>query len=659
MEEKIRTLTEKLLYYSRKYYVDDAPEISDYTYDQLLRELKALEEQYPQFKQPVSPTDRVGGEALKEFSQVVHTVPMESLQDAFSYEEIRAFDQRVKEVFPDAEYVVEPKIDGLSVSLRYENGVFVEGATRGDGQVGEDVTQNLKTIRDIPLTLPEKIPSLLVRGEVYMPKASFEKLNEERDREMQPLFANPRNAAAGSLRQLDSKITARRKLRVFIFNLQAAEGFSFETHNRILHEIQRLGFPVTPGFQSFRDIDDVFREIEKLGEKRAELPYEIDGAVIKVNQLAQREKLGRTSKFPKWAIAFKYPPEQKMTKILDIAVNVGRTGVLTPLAVLEPVSVAGSIISRATLHNRDFIREKDIRIGDTVMIQKAGDIIPEVVSVDLKKRPETAEIFEMPNVCPSCGEVVSADSDSPFIRCINSECPAQLMKNIVHYVSKDAMDIDGLGISQIERFISEGLVHTPADLYLLRKENIMNLDRFGEKSAENIIGAIERSKTQNLDRLIYALGIREVGRKAGKILAASFQTMDSLAGASSEQLTDIPDIGPVTADYITGYFANPGNLDLIRRLSEAGVNMTYQVSEQTKIFEGKIFVLTGTLSRYTREEASSLIESRGGKVSGSVSRKTTFVVAGEKSGSKAAKAKDLGISILTEEEFETMLSKVD
>lgn len=655
MEEKIKALTEKLLYYSRKYYVDDSPEISDYTYDMMLRELKALEELYPQFKQPVSPTDRVGGEAIKEFSQVIHTVPMESLQDAFSFEEIEAFDRRVKEVFPDAEYVVEPKIDGLSVSLEYENGVFVRGATRGDGQVGEDVTQNVKTIRDIPLTLPESVPHLIVRGEVYMPKASFEELNLQREKEMQPLFANPRNAAAGSLRQLDSKITAQRKLSIFIFNLQSSEGLAFENHNMILKKIQSLGFPVTPGFDTFHNIQDAFARIREIGEERATLPYDIDGAVIKVNSLAQRVRLGRTSKFPKWAIAYKYPPEQKTTKIVDIQVNVGRTGALTPLAVLEPVAVAGSMISRATLHNRDFIREKDIRIGDTVTIQKAGDIIPEVVSVDFKKRPETAAVFAMPEICPSCGQPVVPDEDGPFIRCINSECPAQLMKNIVHYVSKDAMDIDGLGISQIDRFISEGLIHNPADLYTLRREDIMVLDRFGEKSADHMIQAIEASKQQNLDRLIYALGIREVGRKAGKILGEAFGSMAALVSASEDALTAIPDIGPVTAEYITGYFRNPGNLDLISRLAAAGVNMSYQGSSEAKIFAGKTFVLTGTLAKYTREEATVQIETRGGKVSGSVSKRTTYVLAGEKSGSKEEKARTLGIPVISEEDFEKMM----
>lgn len=655
MEEKIKALTEQLLYYSRRYYVDDSPEISDYSYDMMLRELKTLEENYPQFKQPVSPTDRVGGEALKEFSQITHTVPMESLQDAFDYDEIRAFDRRVKEMFAEAEYVVEPKIDGLSVSLRYENGVFVEGATRGDGVVGEDVTQNLKTIRDIPLTLPEKIPQLLVRGEVYMPRASFEELNRQRKEEGQPLFANPRNAAAGSLRQLDSKVTAKRKLSVFVFNLQASDGLFFDSHNMVLKKIQQLGFPVTPGFETFREIEDVIKEIEKLGKKRSSLSYDIDGAVIKVNNLSQREKLGRTSKFPKWAIAFKYPPEQKTTKILGISVNVGRTGALTPLAVLEPVFVAGSMISRATLHNKDFIREKDIRVGDTVTIQKAGDIIPEVVSVDFKKRPDSAEKFEMPRICPSCGEKVAEDPDGPFIRCVNSECPAQLMKNIVHYVSKDAMDIDGLGHSQIERFISEGMIRNPADLYTIKKEQISVLDRFGEKSAENIISAIEKSKTRNLDRLIYALGIREVGQKAGKILAATFLQMDALISASAEQLTEIGDIGPVTAAYIIRYFANPGNLDLIARLAEAGVNMQYQSSGEKKIFEGKTFVLTGTLEKYTRDEATALIEARGGKTSGSVSKKTSFVLAGEKSGSKEQKARALGISVISEADFNRML----
>lgn len=654
MEEKIKELTDKLNYYSKKYHEDDNPEISDYDYDMMLRELVKLEEEYPQFKQLDSPTLRVGGEPLKGFEQVNHRVQLQSLQDAFSYEEILAFDKRVRKDFPDVEYVVELKIDGLSVSLEYENGIFIRGATRGDGFVGENVTENLRTIKTIPLSLNKKIPRLVVRGEVYMPRESFIKLNEDRELNELPLFANPRNAAAGSLRQLDSKITAGRNLSIFIFNLQEAEGFSPQTHSESLQKLSELGFKVSPYYNVYNNIEDVFKEVQRLKELRDSLPFDIDGAAIKVNSFTQREELGSTTKVPKWSIAYKYPPETQTTKILEIQVNVGRTGVLTPLAVLEPVTVSGSVVGKATLHNKDIVAQKDIREGDTVTIQKAGDIIPEVVEVDFSKRPENSVPFRMPDSCPACGEKVFPDEDSPFIRCINSECPAQLVKNIIHYVSKDAMDIDGVGRAQIERFINEGLIHSAADLYKIKKEDIAVLERFGEKSADNIIKSIKESKNRNADRLIYALGIRGVGQKAGKILAEKFRNIENLRNATVEELVTIDEIGPVTALYITEYFQNKKNIEFLNELVEIGVNTEYQSKIKNNKFSGLTFVLTGTLKNYSRDEMTSLIEEFGGKVSSSVSKKTSYVVAGEKSGSKEEKAKSLGVKIISEEEMEQL-----
>lgn len=657
MEEKIRELTEKLRYYSKKYYVDDSPEITDYEYDMMLRELAELEKKYPEFKQENSPTERVGGEALKEFAQVTHQVKMESLQDAFSTEELLAFDRRVKAIFPDAKYVVEYKIDGLSVELEYRNGKFIRGATRGDGNVGEDITANLKTVREIPLEIDGSIPYLLVRGEVYMPKKSFAALNAEREEEGQPLFANPRNAAAGSLRQLDSKITAKRKLGIFIFNIQASEGFDYEnSHKKGLDRLKKLGFTVSPETRIFSDIENAVNEVERLGKLRPTLPFDIDGAVIKVDDINERQALGSTTKVPKWAIAFKYPPEQQETKITDIQINVGRTGVLTPLAILNPVVVAGSTVSRATLHNIDFIRQKDIRIGDFATVQKAGDIIPEIVKIDPAKRPESSEVFKMPEFCPACGEPVYKDEDGPFVRCVNAACPAQTVRNLIHFVSKDAMDIEGLGKSQIERLSSLGMIKTAADIYRLTESDFKDLDRFGEKSVSNLLGAIEASKSRNLDRLIYALGIREVGAKAAKTLAERYKTVEALETATAESLVKIPDIGPVTAEYITEFFSIEKNRRLVKELKEAGLNTEYKSGVKDGLFEGMTFVLTGTLENYTRDEASELIESRGGKVSGSVSKKTTYVLAGEKSGSKETKARELGVKIITEQDLEKMLN---
>ncbi len=655
IKKKIKALTDKLLEYSEKYYTYDSPEITDFEYDRLSRELSELEKQYPMYALPYSPTQRVGGQILQGFEEVVHEVEMESLQDAFSYEELEAFDKRVKNVFPDAEYVTELKIDGLSVSLTYENGILTRAATRGDGKIGENVTANIKTIASVPLKLSCPVKKLIVRGEVYMPRKAFEKLNEQRDMEGEHPFANPRNAAAGSLRQLDSSVTASRNLDIFIFNLQKCEDKNFSTHSETLDFLKTLGFRVSPYYNRFKTIHDAFEEISRLGQLRDTLSFDTDGAVIKTNDLLMREKLGKTTKFPKWAIAYKYPPEQKETEILGIQVNVGRTGVLTPLAVLNPVFCAGSTISKATLHNKDFIAERDIRIGDTVIIQKAGDIIPEVVKTIKEKRPSSTKKFEMPSVCPACGEQVVPDEDSPVLRCINSECPAQLLKNIIHFAERDAMNIDGLGEGIISRFSEEGLISSAADLYRLKKADISNLERFGEKSADNLLVSIENSKKQNLNNLIYALGIRQVGQKASKILAARFGTIDALIAATKEELTVIEDIGPVTAGYIREYFSNKKNLHFIFRLKEEGINTNYKSDLKDNRFEGLTFVLTGTLSGFTRDEASSIIESFGGKVSSSVSRKTSFVIAGAEAGSKLTKAENLGVKIIDEAEFSRMI----
>ena len=655
VKKRMDELVSLINYHAKKYYTEDAPEISDYDYDMLNRELVSLEEQYPQFKSAQSPSLRVGGAVLKGFDEVRHEVPLDSMQDAFSFDEVADFDRRVRQTFPETEYVVELKIDGLSVALEYIDGKFVRGATRGDGQVGEDVTENLKTVKAIPLTLFEPYPHrLIVRGEVYMPKKSFEALNIERENNGENLFANPRNAAAGSLRQLDSRIAAKRNLEIFVFNLQLSDGEIPQTHTETLDYLKKLGFCTSPYYNKYSYVDDVVAEISRLGEKRGELPFDIDGAVVKVNSLSQRKALGSTVKFPRWQVAYKYPPEKKETVLEDIQINVGRTGVLTPLAVLKPVLLAGSVVARATLHNRDFIAEKDIRIGDTVVIQKAGDIIPAVVEVVLSKRLENSVPFEMPKTCPVCGQEVVADSDSPFVRCINVECPAQLVRNIIHFVSKDAMDIEGCGEQQVERFIFEGLIRSAADLYKLDFDRIKNMDRFGEKSAENLKNAIEKSKTNNLDRLVFALGIREVGSKAAKLLSERFKSLDALIAADEQQLISIDEIGLVTARYILDYFQNPKNLDLISELRDAGVNFTFTSDRVSDAFAGMTFVLTGTLPTYTRDEASAIIESLGGKTSSSVSKKTTYVLAGEDAGSKLTKAQQLGVTIIDEAEFRRM-----
>ena len=637
-----------------RYYVLDDPTMPDYEYDRMLRRLEELESQHPEEIVPDSPTQRVGGQALESFRQVEHPVPLESLQDVFSPEEVEDFCRRMDENLEKTVYSVEPKVDGLSVALEYRDGLFVQGATRGDGRVGEDVTENIRTIRSIPMTLPDKLPRLIVRGEVYMPKTVFHRLNREREERGESLFANPRNAAAGSLRQLDPKICARRSLDIRVFNLQLAQGRDFSGHSESLAYLEEQGFPVIPRKQLSRP-EEINEEIRRLNEEREDLPFDMDGAVVKLDSLSDREIVGSTAKCPRWAIAYKYPPERKPSRVVDIVVQVGRTGVLTPKVVVEPVRLAGTTVTTATLHNQDFIAERDIRIGDTVVVQKAGEIIPEVVAVVLEKRPPEAVPYRMPTACPVCGAPVVRDADGAALRCTGAECPAQLHRNLTHFASRDAMDIEGMGPAVMSQLIAEGLVKTPADLYFLTKEQLSSLERMGEKSAENALRAIDASRSRGLERLLYALGIRQVGQKAGKTLAAHFRTFDALAAASKEELTAIDDVGAVTADYIRAWLESPQSQHLIGRLREAGVSMEAAEAPAGDQFKGMTFVLTGALERFTREEAAALIEARGGKASGSVSKKTTYVVAGENAGSKLRKAGELGIPVLTEEAFAALL----
>ena len=638
-----------------RYYVLDDPTMSDYDYDRKLRRLEELEAAHPEEIVPDSPTQRVGGEPLESFQQVEHPVPLESLQDVFSPEEVSEFTQRMTQAVEAPAYTVEPKVDGLSVALEYRDGVFVQGATRGDGRVGEDVTENLRTVRSIPMTLPEKLPRLIVRGEVFMPKTVFHKLNQQREEREEAPFANPRNAAAGSLRQLDSKICAQRRLDIRVFNLQLAEGRAFATHGETLDYLASQGFPVIP-FQRLADDGAINREIVHLNETRESLPFDMDGAVVKLDSLAERAALGSTAKCPRWAIAYKYPPERKPSKVLDIVVQVGRTGVLTPKVIVEPVRLAGTTVTNATLHNQDFIDEKDIRIGDTVVLQKAGEIIPEVVEVLGDLRPEGTVPYHLPALCPVCGAPVARDPDGAAIRCTGAECPAQLHRNLTHFASRDAMDIEGLGPAVMAQLIDKGLVKSPADLYFLRREELAALDRMGEKSAANLVSAIDASRSRGLERLLYALGIRQVGQKAGKVLAAHFGTFDALAAAGEEELTAIDDVGAVTAAYIREWLENPQSKHLMDRLREAGVSLEAAQKPAGDQFKGLTFVLTGALERFTREEAGALIEARGGKVSGSVSKKTSYVVAGENAGSKLRKAGELGVPVLTEEDFAALLA---
>ena len=633
-----------------EYYVLDKPTMSDYDYDHKLRRLEELEQAHPETVTPDSPTQRVGGQALSSFEPVQHRVPLESLQDVFDFDEVRAFDQRVQSAVAGAVYVVEPKVDGLSVALEYENGLFVRGATRGDGQVGEDVTANLRTVRSIPLRVDGAPEHLIVRGEVFMPKKVFHALNDERERRGEAMFANPRNAAAGSLRQQDPKIAAQRKLDILVFNVQWSDGVAFQTHEETLDYLAQKGFKVIP-HKLCTTMDQVTERITQIGEDRDQFSFDIDGAVVKVNDLSQRAVLGSTAKFPRWAAAYKYPPEVKPSRLTDIVVQVGRTGVLTPKAVLEPVRLAGTTVTSATLHNQDFISDKDIRIGDTVLVRKAGEIIPEVLSVVLDKRPADSRPYFLPKTCPVCGAPVERDEDGAHMRCTGAECPAQLLRNLTHFASRDAMDIDGLGVAVVENLVNAGLVKTPGDLYFLKEEDVAELDRMGKKSAQNLMAAIERSKSQDLARLIYAFGIRQVGQKAGKILAARFKTMDALEQATLEELTAVNDVGEITARSILTWLESPQSRHLIARLRQAGVNMTAAEQGSDQRFAGMTFVLTGGLEQFTRDQAAAMIEDRGGKSAGSVSKKTTYVVAGEGAGSKLKKALDLGIPVLTEQEF--------
>ena len=647
---EIKELREKLNENARLYYTLDASTMSDYEYDQLYRRLQELEAAHPEEITPDSPTQRVGDAVLNDFAEVRHPVPLESLEDVFDGDEVKGFLSKVLETLPRAEYSVEPKVDGLSVALEYRDGRFYQGATRGDGRVGEDVTGNLRTVRSIPKNLPEKLPRLIVRGEVYMARSVFDRINEELELEGKPLLANPRNAAAGSLRQKDPKVCAKRQLDIAVFNLQLVEGRSFATHSETLDYLREQGFPVIP-HMVLRDPEEILEQIQKLGDNRMDFPYDIDGAVVKLNDLSDRSILGSTAKCPKWAVAYKYPPEQKESRVADIVVQVGRTGVLTPKAVLEPVRLAGTTVTNATLHNQDYITEKDIRIGDTVVVQKAGEIIPEIVSVVKEKRPEGTKPYHLPDKCPVCGAAVLRDPDGAAVRCTGAECPAQLLRNMIHFASRDAMDIDGVGPAVLQQLIESGLVSNPADLYDLRAEQLEGLDRMGKKSAQNAVDAIARSKENDLWRLIFALGIRQVGAKAAKILATHFGSMDGLRRATAEELTEIDDVGAVTADYITRWMQSDQAADLLARLQKAGVNMECHQELVDRRFAGMTFVLTGALTRFTREEAGEMIELRGGKVSSSVSKKTTYVVAGENAGSKLKKAGELGVSVLSEEEF--------
>ena len=652
--QEILALRRELNQANYEYYVKDDPTMSDYDYDHKLRRLEELEGAHPELVTPDSPTQRVGGKALESFTQVTHRVPLESLQDVFDFDELRAFDQRVRGVEPNVAYSVEPKVDGLSVALEYRDGQFARGATRGDGLVGEDVTENLKTVKSIPLSIPDVPGTLIVRGEVYMPKKVFHALNEEREKRGEALFANPRNAAAGSLRQLDPKIAAQRRLDIAVFNIQWAENEEFHSHTEGLNYLAAKGFKVIPHV-TCSAIEEAVAQVTAIGEGRENYPFDIDGAVIKVDDLAQRQTLGSTAKFPRWAAAYKYPPEVKPSRLTDIVIQVGRTGVLTPKAVLEPVRLAGTTVTSATLHNQDFIAEKDIRIGDTVLVRKAGEIIPEVLSVVMDKRPADAVPYRFPEVCPECGAPVARDEDGAHIRCTGAECPAQLLRNLAHFASRDAMDIEGLGIAVVENLVKAGLVKTPGDLYFLREEDVAGLERMGKKSAQNLMAAIEKSKSQDLSRLLFAFGIRQVGQKAGKILAQRFGSLDKLQNAAVEELTAVDDIGAITAQSIVDWFASPQSQHLIERLKEAGVNMQAEEKGADQRFAGKTFVLTGTLDRFTRAEATQMIEDRGGKAAGSVSKKTTYVVAGEAAGSKLRKAQELGVPVLTQEEFLALL----
>ena len=658
IQQEIRQLTRELLRHARLYYNEDAPEIPDYEYDAMQRRLRELEEQYPQYALPDSPTRRVIGTVLEGFAQVRHPYPMESLQDVFSFDEILEFHRRVQEQFPGMEYTVELKIDGLSVCLQYEEGRFVRGATRGDGQVGEDVTENLRTVFDIPMELQDKRP-LWIRGEVFMPVKVFQRLNAQREAAEETPFANPRNAAAGSLRQLDSSVCARRKLSIYCFNLQNAREAGFATHDASLRFLKEQGCKVIGPYIVTADPEEIFAFIRTMGDRRDALPCGIDGIVIKVNDLAARETLGSTAKCPRWAIAYKFPPEEKPAKLRDIVVQVGRTGVLTPNAVFDPVRLAGTTVSRATLHNLDFIRQRDIRVGDTILVRKAGDIIPEVLGVDHSLRPEGAAEFEMPAVCPVCGAPVVQEPGEAAFRCTGAECPAQLLRSITHFAGRDAMDIDGLGPAVVQLLVEQKLAASPADLYTLRLTDVASLDRMGRRSAKKLLEAIEKSKQQPLSRLLYAFGIRQVGQKAAQLLARQFGSMDKLQEATREELCAIPDIGEITAESLCRWLESAQGQHLIARLREAGVNMTQPDEQLSRRLEGQTFVITGTLEKRSRQEMTQFIQQHGGKVSGSVSKRTDYLVAGEDAGSKLQKARELGVPVLTEGEMEAMTEEED
>lgn len=654
-KQRIEELTKLLNDAGYRYYVLDDPTMPDFEYDRLLRELEDLEKANPELALPDSPTKRVGGQAVNTFGEVTHAVPLMSLQDVFSLEELDDFLVRTKEAVPGAQFSVEPKIDGLSVALEYVDGQFVRGATRGDGNVGEDVTENLRTIRSIPMALEGAPARLIVRGEVFMPKKTFHALNEALEENGEKTFANPRNAAAGSLRQKDPKVTAKRKLDILVFNVQLAEGKTFLSHAETLEYLKSLHFKVIP-YKLLSDAEKISKEVIRINEEREKLSCDIDGAVIKLDDLAARERLGNTAKFPRWAVAYKYPPEEKETLVEDIVIQVGRTGVLTPKAVVAPVRLAGTTVTNATLHNQDFISRLDIRIGDTVRIRKAGEIIPEILEVNLSKRPEGTQPYLLPKKCPVCGAAVERDEDGAFLRCTGAECPAQLSRNIAHFVSRDAMDIEGLGSAIVDSLIEKGAIRSPADIYYLTMDELSGLWKSGAKAAQKLLDAIAASKSQDVSRLIFALGIRQVGAKTGKSLAAAFGSLDKLMEATLEELTQVPDIGEVTAESICEWFAQPQSRHMVRRLREAGVNFESKRVVTDTRFAGKTIVLTGALSRFTREEATEKIELFGGKASGSVSKKTSFVVAGENAGSKERKARELGIPVLTEDEFLEMLS---
>ncbi len=654
--QRAEDLKKQILYHNDRYYNQDSPEISDYEYDMLLKELEEIETAFPELITPDSPTQKVGGQAGEKFSPVEHIVPMESLHDSFSHEEVRDFAKRVSENVGNALYVVEPKIDGLSVSAEYQNGVFVRGSTRGDGKIGEDITENLKTIKSLPMKLNKAVPYLEVRGEVYMSTDVFENLVARQEENDEKPFKNPRNAAAGSLRQKNAQITKERQLDIFVFNIQQIKGETLTSHIQSLEYLKELGFTTLPFYYKCNGVDEVIEKIEEIGNKRGELAFGIDGAVIKVDDFNQRDILGSTSKFPKWAEAYKYPPEEKETELLDIEINVGRTGVLTPTAIFAPITLAGTTVSRAVLHNEDFIKQKDIRIGDTVILRKAGEIIPEVVAVARHK--ENSLPFEMPKICPSCSSPVAYENGEAALRCTNTDCPAQLMRHMIHFVSRDAMDIDGLGERVLRALVDNSLISSPLDLYRLSKENIMTLEKKKDKSAENLINAIEKSKSNDLYRIVFALGIRHIGQKAAKILADKFRTLDNIANANIEDISSIDGFGDIMAESVYKYFQLEESKKLVEEIKSLGIN-TENLSEPKSIdesnpFFNKTFVITGTLPNYKRTEAAAIIESMGGKVSSSVSKKTDYVLAGEDAGSKLTKAQSLGVKIIDENEFESM-----